>query len=416
MIHTPAWAPLLKRATLILGLCLPAFTTSATDLSTADRHGLAKIAPQGRWINQTELRLSGFDHWYNNQGDRERLGADYDGLALDAGVFPILGLLGPGASLGTSSLEQSVRVERLEISLGYGVTRDLTAGFILPLGHVCSEVSVSTGGATVGSNPLFNPNAPITGGNFPFAPAGGPIAPLDTAGAVNVLTDPTFGLSYKAPEKRCYDTWGDPTLGVLWRAWGSDSETLIIGAGVRLGLAEADDPDDLFDVPLSDGSTDAVLRIQHFRDWGDGWDTWLNFEFNAQFEDSVTRRVPTGPTDLLPAAASRRDLDRDLGDWFQADAELGRSFGNWRLSGTAHFYRKGSDEYSLGPVRIAPLEKDTHQIANQWRAAISWSGAEAYRAGTLPLPLAVKLETQQTLGGTNMPDIWDWYLTVSTVF
>ncbi|MGB1110792.1 MAG: hypothetical protein ACPG4N_10580, partial [Gammaproteobacteria bacterium] len=392
--------PIAPTIGLVLSLTLAASTGLAADLSTASQHGLAELAPKGRWINKTELRLSGFDHWYNDSGDKQKLGADYDALAIDGTVFPVLALLGPGASLGTTDLDQSVRAKRVEIKLGYGISRNLTAGVILPFGRVCSRVSVSTSGATVGNNPLFNPAAPIAVGNFPFAPVAGPVTALNTAGAIDVLTNPIYGLEYKAPQNRCEDTWGDPTVGFLWRAHESEQDDLILGLGLRLGLAKEDDPDDLFDAPLSDGSTDLVMRAEHFRDWGGGWDTRLNLELNVQTEDHVTRRVPTSSTDLLPTAASKREVARDMGDWMQADIELGHSWDNWRVSGTAHFFRKGSDRYSANGISLPTLEKDTHQIANQWRLSVSWSGADAYRAGHLPLPVAVKLETQQTASGT----------------
>lgn len=400
---------------------LPALASNSNsdalpDLNAQQSHAIIELAPQGRWIGRVETRYSGFDHWYNDRGEREKLGADYDNLTIDASVFPTLALFGPGANIGTTRFSQQIDAKRVEITLGYGVTPDLTVGMILPLGQVCSDVQFSTAGATLGSNPLFNPALPIGIANSPFAPVGGPIAPLDTAGAVDVLTNPVFGFNYKAPANRCQDSWGDPTFGFLARVHEGEQDNLVLGLGLRLGIARDDDPDDLFDAPLSDSSNDLVGLIEHYRDFGNGWDSRLSFEGNLQFSDHVVRRVPASSTDLLPAANTKANVKRDLGDWYQADIEIGKSWGNWRASGTAHFFRKGADRYYQGNTRLTTLEKDTHQQADQWRLSLSWSGYQAFKRGNLPLPLAVKLETQQTAGGTNMPDIWDWYLTVTSVF
>jgi hypothetical protein len=62
------------------------------------------------------------------------------------------------------------------------------------------------------------------------------------------------------------------------------------------------------------------------------------------------------------------------------------------------------------------LEVNTDILADQWRAAVSWSGVEGWRSGALPLPVIVKLEMQDTYGGRNMTDVRDVYLIVTALF
>ena len=62
------------------------------------------------------------------------------------------------------------------------------------------------------------------------------------------------------------------------------------------------------------------------------------------------------------------------------------------------------------------LEQNTRILANQWRMSLSWSGIKAWKNGDFPLPLILKLETQNTYSGINMPKVWDVYLQATTFF
>ncbi len=97
--------------------------------------------------------------------------------------------------------------------------------------------------------------------------------------------------------------------------------------------------------------------------------------------------------------------------------ELGRSWGDWRGSLTWHRYDKLSDRYTsdLGTDTSA-LQANTRVYANQWRAALSWSGIKAWRQGHVPLPLIVRLEIQRTYEGRNFMNVRDIYLRVTTFF
>ena len=210
--------------------------------------------------------------------------------------------------------------------------------------------------------------------------------------------------------------FSDPTVGILWRFHKGKHDSAILGLGVRFGLAREDDPDNLLDVPLGDGSTDLRARVEYFRSLGAGFDARLLVEHNVQMEDHRTVRVPA-PGELLATSATKERVTRDLGDYFEYDVELGKSLANWRLSGTWHRYDKGSDRYGSGQgTDTASLEKNTSVRADQWRASISWSGIERWQRGNLPMPLIVKLEVQDTYSGMNFPNVRDYYLRVTSFF
>lgn len=384
--------------------------------AAASAHALAPLAPEGHWVVRAELRSNDYDRRYDDDGKLEPLGAAFDGVTLDAAVFPSLALLGGGASLGVTSLSSSVSLERIELTLGYGLTPDVTVGGIVNYGRSFNRVSLGLAGGNVGWNPAFNSAAPIDGSNFPFAPVGGgAAAPMDAAGLNQVLTAPNFGYGYEPLESTETTGPGSALLGVLWRSFGDEHSSLVWGAGYRFGLAAYDDPDNPFDIPLDDGSDDWVGQLEYFRHWG-AVDLRGLAKRTVQRADEVVMRVPQ-PGEVLAPVSSKERLKRDLGDFWEFDLELGRSLGDWRISTTWHRWQKSRDSYSSPSGRdTSALEAETTVVADQWRLALSWSGVGVWQRGALPLPLVARLEVQDTYAGRNMVDVRDVYLTLTALF
>ena len=146
------------------------------------------------------------------------------------------------------------------------------------------------------------------------------------------------------------------------------------------------------------------------------FDLRLFVGLKVQLRDRTTVRIPP-PGQLLAPASSKEEVSRDLGDLWEYDIELGRSWRDWRGSLTWHRYDKGADRYrsDIGTDTSA-LEAYTRSYANQWRATISWSGIRAWQRGSIPLPLIVALEMQRTYEGRNFVNVNDLYLRVTTFF
>jgi hypothetical protein len=407
-----------RRGAALILLCLsfPVMAEPDNDPPAAAMHALDLVLPESRWAVRAELRSTQFDRVYDSNGDRRPFASEFDNVALDASVFLALAALGPGASLGTTSLSAEARFERLELTFGYGLTENLTLGAIVPMGRSQTNVDFSVLGGNVGWNPAFDPTAPIGPANYPFAPVGfGATEPLGTAGVQQVLTDPIFGFAYQPAQTTSRSQMCDPTLGALYRFHRSSKDSATLGLGVRFGVAR-DDPDDLFDVPLDDGSDDLLGKIEYFRRLGTGYDLRALVKRTVQTSDRVEKRVPV-PGTLLATASTKETLDRDLGDYWEYDLEIGKSLGPWRLSGTWHRWDKARDRYSSPSGQdTSVLEINTGILADQWRMGLSWSGVESWRSGSLPLPIVVKLEMQDTYRGRNMTDVRDLYLIVTTLF
>ena len=389
---------------------------ASENIPTASYFALDTMAPESSWAIRFEQRSSHFDERYDDRGHLSPLGSSFNNLNLNASMFPALSALGPGASLGTTRFDHKTDNRISILTIGYGLTPDITVGAIIPYGVSQSRVNFSVDGGNVGFNPAFNANQPIGPGNFPFAPAGGGIPAMGTTGVQNILTNPAFGYQYKTLQNTRSEGFSDPTLGVLWRAMKTPGESLILGVGLRLGLAKKDDPDNLLDTPLGDGSTDIRTRAEYFYDLGANFDLRLLADYNWQFSDNARMRLPALSQELA-LASSKQKLDRDLGDYYEADIELGYRWSNWRFASTWHRFEKKSDDYR-SPVGTdtSALEAYTDRRADQYRVSATWSGVQAWQQGKLPLPVIVKLEFQDTFAGRNFVDVQDIYLQVITLF
>lgn len=348
--------------------CLSA-AASAEPVPTAAGFGLDGMAPGGHWAARLTVLRNGYDHRFDNRGRRVDLDRDYDGLDLAR--------LNPGLS-GTLRLDTRAVTEYTELLLGYGVTDDLTVGIIVPYTRTTTHVRFGVDGG------------------------------IGNAGMQAVLA----GLGYRTPRTVSVAGFADPTVGVLWRFHKSPVDSAILGFGVRFGIARNDDPNDLFDIPPGDGSTDLRSRFEYFRDLGHGFDLHLLAEYQVQLPDHVRAR----PGNPLTTASVER-LRRNLGDYWESDVEIGKRFGNWRLSATWHRYQEKPDRYrSPSGADTSALSAHTDTRADQMRLALSWSGIEAWQGGRLPLPLVVKLEVQDAVRGQNFVAVRDVYLRLSTAF
>ena len=339
-------------------------TSNAVDandppLAAATAHALDGMAPAGHWAARLTLLRNGYDQRYDDQKKRVDLDADAN-----------LSLAALGASLDTE-----VTTEFAELLLGYGVSENLTVGVIIPWARTTSRLKLTEA------------------------------VPGTVAGVVN-------GLGYNKPlETHAVSGFSDPTLGALWRFHQREHDSAVAGFGLRLGVAKDDDPDDPADIPPGDGSTDLRFRLEYFRDLGSGWDLRLLGEHQVQLPDEVVMR-PGGA--FSPA---KEKLKRNLGDYQEFDIELGKAWGDWRVSGTWHRYQEEPDRYTskIGSDTSA-LSANTDTLADQFRFGVTWSGVRAWRSGKLFMPLIIKLEMQDAFRGRNFVDVRDVYLRVTGLF
>lgn len=370
MTHRPFFRQFACLALLVFSPLL-----HAEEIPTSALHALDGMAPEGRWAARLTLLRNSYTRRFDNTGHLTDLDTGYQGLDLSG-----FSLMPGGAPLAGAKLNLDTKIvtEYSELMFGYGLTKDLTLGAIIPYARTTNHVNYSVSN---GANAVLQ-------------------------GAL------TSGLGYKPLGTTASAGFGDPTIGLLWRFHKGERDSAIFGFGVRLGLARKDDPNNLLDVPPGDGSTDLRTRLEYFRDLGRGFDLRLLAEYQIQLPDHVTLR----PGNLLTTVATER-LKRDLGDYWEFDVEVGKSFGNWRYSATWHRYQEGPDRYtSPNGTDTSFLSANTDTLADQYRLAVTWSGIKEWQAGRLPLPLIIKLEMQDAFRGRNFVDVRDIYLRVTSFF
>ncbi len=403
-------------------LSLPLFShdtyaESKRGTTSESTHALATIAPAGRWFIQVEARSISYNSAYDNEGNNKPLGSALDAINLNAAVFPLLALFPAGSSLGTTSISAEVASQFSQITLGYGVTEHLTVGVITDFGKNKNSVNFAVAGGNVGWNPAFNPAAPPSLANIPFAPVGaGATQAMNAADINTILSNPAFGYGYQPIQSTTVSGVGSVLLGALWRFYEGESDSLVAGFGVRTSLSGAIDPDSISKIPLNDGSTDVIAQVEYFRQIASIFDMRLMLKRTVQLSDKVTSRV-AAPGQVLAFASSKESLDRNLGDIWEYNVEAGVSLDNWRISSTWYRYLKKADHYySARGQNVSSLIRNTALRGDYWRVGISWSGIEAFLQKTIPIPLIVKFEMQDTINARNLADQKDYYLQVTTLF
>ena len=349
--------------TLALHETASADQTSET-VPVAAAHGLDGMAPAGHWATRLTVLRNGYDQHFDNAHDKVDLDQANNAMLAGFGI--------------NAQVDSKITTEYTELMLGYGVTENLTLGAIIPYARTTNRVRLT-----------------------------------DTApGGVAILQGALAGLGYQPLQTTAIAGFGDPTLGALWRFDKGPHDSTVLGLGVRLGVAKADNPDNLADLPPGDGSNDLRLRLEHFRDLGKGFDLRLMAEYQRQFADHVTLR-PGNPL----TTPTKEVLKRDLGDYWEYDVELGKIFGDWRYSATWHRFQKAPDRYtsSIG-TDTSFLSAGTNPLTDQLRLGITWSGIRAWQAGKLPMPLIVKLEMQDAVQGRNFVAVKDVYLRITSFF
>ncbi len=378
----------------------------ALQVPAALKHGIVLLSPKHVWSLRVEPKHISADRWFDQAGRAHALAYQADGLKVDASMLSALAPLGAGATLGTTEVSQRVAMQGAVVTYGYGLSADLSLGGYFSYGKSESKISLGMSGGTVGWNPAFNASQPTSQTNYPFAPVGaGASEPLGVAGFERLLTDPVFGYAYDSIQSEEHSGLGELVFGFVWRFHHTDDQGLVLSGGWRQGVADEDRADDLFDVPLDDGSDDLMMQLEWYRELGYGLDARLLGKRTVQTTDTRTMRVAN--TGLLAPVSAREELKRDLSDQWDYEAELGYSWStDWR---TGILWRRWQKEVDVYVSRVgtdtSAMSEHTNREANQWRLSLSWSGMSAYLAGVIPMPVIVRLEVQDTYQARNAADM-----------
>lgn len=390
---------------VVLSACLP---TAAQDLAAPGALG-ADMLPKGRAAARLETRGIQADEEFNRDGDRRALGANYDGLNLNATLFPALSPLGPGATLGTTDLSSRLNGQQTRLTFGYGLAEDVTVGFQVGYGEAKNRVDVSVSGSNLGATGLPAPNPSF----LPLAllPPGTP-----PTGAEDVQALLTGVYGYKRVQSSTWHSALDPLIGLRWRFDKGEHHATVFAPSLRFGIAKETDPDDLMQMTLADSTNDILLGVLHTRKLSERWDLLLSAQYTIQLADHVTARARS-ENELLVPASRRERLRRDRTDPIEFTVDAGYSEGPWRFSGRLEYARGGRDDYSSPSGQdVSGLEANTDFHFLLGYLGVSWNGIPGYLRGEHRLPLLVSLMASTTLTAKNTSAPDTLYLTATLPF
>ena len=372
---------------------LPA-RANAQDLAAPGALG-ADMLPPGRAAIRLETRGTRSDEEFSSSGDRRPLGSQYDDLNLNAAVFPALALFGPGATLGRTDFSARMRGQQTRLTIGYGFSEDVTAGFQVGYGEAVNHVNVS-----------------VLPGNVPP----GLVSPGATSSTEAVQTLLTGLYGYKPVQSSTWHSALDPLIGLRWRFHKGEKHATVFAPSLRFGVAKQADPNDLMQTVLGDGTNDILLGVLHTRQLSDRWDMLLSAQYTMQFADHVTARARAS-NELLVPANRLENLRRDRTDPIEFTAETGYTSGPWRFSGRLEYARGGQDDYtSPSDQDVSGLEANTDFHFLLGYLGISWNGIPAYLRGEGKAPVLFSLVAATTLAAKNTSAPDSLYLTLTLPF
>jgi hypothetical protein len=186
-----------------------------------------------------------------------------------------------------------------------------------------------------------------------------------------------------------------------------------LGGLARLGTAQLERPDDIFDIGTGDAQPDlegngAIDLVLGRRFWGS-----VVGRYGVQLADEQSFRIPDVARNPFILKYREQTVSRDLGDYIEIEASP-RFVYNDYLSFSANwlYRRKGEDKYSgtfttddpAGqPVTLdaSVLGAGTDQTEQRVGGGASFSTLRAYDRGRSRLPLEIQLSHWQSISGTG---------------
>jgi hypothetical protein len=378
---TPTKIPMKIRTLALLTLSLFSAHLYAQDINF-DSVLSDELLPTGRQVVIAETRIGSGTTYFNNQGKEEPLYASLNNLSLNQ-----LFLTPPPPNFGVTQLSSKLSGQRVNFTYGYGISENLTAGFIVGWGKLTNQVDFSVVGAGI-------PNA--------------------TATVQGVLASAPY--SYKPIATTVTEGVLDPQIGVRWRVAKSERSSTIIVPAIRIGMAKKDDPDNLMDVHLTDGSSALMLAAeQRYRLSIAELRAYV--QYTLPLADKFQTRPYAAGGSPLVAQAATETLDRKVGGMWKMELEGAKRWDNWRAMARVEYSRTAATRYtSPSGQAVSGLEANTEGWDVVVRTGVSWNRFSDYLAKQSGLPVMLAVEYSSMLDGRNVAQSDNFYLTATLPF
>lgn len=280
-----------------------------------------------------------FENRYDQNGDSVPFGRPLS-LNLNNSVFTALPA---GATLGQSNVSIERHVTEMTIQPAYGLTDRLTIGANIPYTWYENQVnaSINTTGFTVGCTA---PGGGVVGGASPASVA-----------CINNTLNAQFGLK---PIQTYSDSGvGDIEVGAKYQYYRAEDFRAAVTGGVRFPTGKMDDPDNLVDSKLGDGTYALGIRLQQdYMRQAEGLGKRLGFPNPGEFFINTTVGYDYNLPDTRTlrvcgtafACTTKDDVHTKIGDVAQAQVsgKFGLPLRGWIFTPLYFYSYKFKDHYS----------------------------------------------------------------------
>lgn len=258
---------------------------------------------------------------------------------------------------------------------------------------------------------------------------------LTVTDAQTILTNPAFGVAAEPLETVERSSIGDIELGAkyLWLdSFNGSTNARYTATGfnyrsavtllARFGTGDPDLPQNFVDIGTGGGQHDLELRLASDVIWGSS--LWSSFiaRYGFQFADEEELRISDRPNQRLTAAYRQQKVDRDLGDYFEFEANPRVALTDWFQVGGHYLFRNKAQDKYTGTFQIdsavtgfadltldaATLEQETKVKEHRMGWGFTLSTLALFEKQKFAIPFEVTfLHFQTTSGeGGNVPKLF----------
>lgn len=299
-----------------------------------------------------------------------------------------------------SRLESDVKV--YVVGAEYGLTDKFSLGFGLPIYQASTDIKLGFQ-RTEQADALIKQLA--ADGNLEESDN------LNDNLSVDGLQNKVTGMGYSRLERWQRTSPGDLIIGGKYKIYDGQYTGFAAKPSITLPTGQADDPDNLIDVPSGDGQADVgLMAIQDVyipKVKNLVFDHYVSY--TAQLLDRQKMRVQTDPGTKLSSVTE--NVKRDLGDIFSYGASLNYKYLGGFLTkvGYSFTYKfKDSINGSNPAADYSLMERNTRGYLHEVGAMLGYTTIDKYLSKKFPIPLDAILSYTRPVAGINntIKNLW----------
>lgn len=277
--------------------------------------------------------------------------------------------------------------------LAWGITEKFTAAIAVPV--TFTSINVDTG-VVHNNQALYDA--------FLAAVASSPSAQVEFKSKMaNAINRKLEDDGYEELKNLNETNVGDVKVVGKYRAYEDMKNTLVVGADLTLPTGREANPDRVIDAPAGDGQFDVGFNIAHGYRLSSQFTFTTSIAYAIQLADQAQKRIPYRDDSTI--SPDKEEVDRDLGDIFNASATLQFSRKGLTVGAGYSFQEKGKDIYSgtvYDPQRYTWMSQDTYQSMNAALVTVGYDTISLFRQKKFPVPLSIGVTHTQVLSGKNV--------------